>query len=206
MNRLSLVLLSIILFIFWSCNKTKKSIKKDELISYISDPRNDLIKEKEINGIKLVLLFEPSSLLALTDYEAADNKDETLLNKLNKKYTDHYYFILKISKNGKEAIRQLGSDQKYSDMVQTFSFGMSDYINLIIPPTDTISLSNYVFEQTFGLTDANRILLCFPKSKAIDGEAIYINVGECGFGIGTTRFEFKRSSIENIPPLQVNSQ
>jgi len=44
---------------------------------------------------------------------------------------------------GKEVIRQMGGFDKYSDMVQVFSFKMGEFVNLTTPQKDTVALTDY---------------------------------------------------------------
>jgi hypothetical protein len=126
----------------------------------------------------------------------------TARDSIQKKYAANYYFLLKYSKDGKEAVRQLGSFSRYSDLVQVLSFQMHRFINLTTPQKDTIELADYLFYQTYGMSDGNTVLLCFERKKLANKEQLYINVGECGLGTGNLTFSFNQKDIIKVPLLK----
>jgi hypothetical protein len=50
-------------------------------------------------------------------------------------------------------------------MVQVLSFQMHRFVNLTTEAKDTLPLRDYLFDQTYGLTDGNSVLLCFEKQN-----------------------------------------
>jgi hypothetical protein len=197
--RLAFICCFLILF---SCGNPVSRLNKEQLLSFIANPKNALCQQQEIRGFKVQVCYEPSSLIAIREYEANSHKDSLIYDRLMKKYAYYYYFILKFSKNGKEAIRQLSGFDQYSDMVQKFSFGMSEFINITVPPGDTILLSDYIFEQSFGMSDANTLLVSFQKERLKHADEINFNLFECGLGIGNTRFKFTGAAIDKVPLLE----
>jgi hypothetical protein len=190
-----------ICFLLLSCHVHKSLVSKGELIKYINDPKNGLLQQQEVNGIKVEVSFQPLSLMVSQELKFVKKIDSITIDSISKKYQNQSYFLLKYSKNNKELIRQLGSYARYSDMLQVLAFQMQSYINITTPKQDTVVLSDYVFEQNYGLGDANTILLVFVKDKLKDANKIEINVAECGFGIGDLKFSFKKSDIDGVPKL-----
>jgi hypothetical protein len=186
-----------------ACSSYRKQMSRVELISYINDKDNGLVKEQESNGVQVKLSFEPSSLLAAQQLSAMPAASKVVIDSTQKKYTANYYFLLKFSKGGKEAIRQLGSFSRYSDMVQVLSFQMHRFINLTTPQKDTIALADYLFDQTYGMSDGNTILLCFDRTKLIGKDQLHINVAECGLGTGNLTFSFNQKDISKVPVLKL---
>ena len=178
----------------------QKYISKNDLIAYISDKKNGLIRLEDINDIQMQLTFHPSSLLVAQEL-GSRLKDTASIKKLEAKYSSHYYFILKISKNKKEVIRQLGSFDRYSDMLQILAFKLPEYINLTAAPKDTLPLADYYFDQTYGMSDGNSMMLSFNRAKLAALKDININIGECGLGIGNQTFSFKIKDLEKVPEL-----
>lgn len=180
------------------CRHTESIVSRDELIKYINNPKNGLVKEQEVNGIAVRVSFQPGDMLVRQELEAG--ADTATIDSLKRKYNHQYYFNLKFSKNGKEAIRQLGGFNRYSDMVQVLSFRMAQFVNLTTPMRDTVELSDYIFDQTYGMSNGNTVLLSFDKSQ-IRGKEIYINLAECGFGTGALQFMFNKNDIDRMPML-----
>jgi hypothetical protein len=184
-----------------SCSSRKSIVSKEELISYINKKENGLKQEQEVNGIKVSLTYQPGSLLVARELEDGQGKDADLVKGLESKYDSNYYFFLKFSRDNKEAIRQLGSFGRYSDMVQVLAFQMHNFINLTTPQRDTLALGDYLFDQTYGMSDGNTLLLSFSKEKVLKSSALEINIGECGFGTGSMKFILDKKDIENMPKL-----
>lgn len=98
-------------------------------------------------------------------------------------------------------IRELGGFSRYSDMLQVFAFGMQEYINLTTSHNDTIPVADYFFDQTYGTSDGNSILVSFSKAQINDRKDIDINLAECGLGIGNLKFHFQKTDMDEIPAL-----
>jgi len=201
MKRNSWAIIAIVSIILSCCGSRHKLLDKRSLEGYIRQPKHGLIQEAEEEGIHVSLSVEPTGLLVAQEWGPSGKKDTAGLHKLEQKYGKNYYFLLKFSKNGKEAIRQLGSFARYSDMVQVLSFQMQQYVNITTPSHDTVQLNDYVFEQTYGMSNANTLLLSFPKDRMNKSERVEVNLAECGFGTGNLRFIFRKKDIDDIPEL-----
>ena len=188
------------LIIVFSCSSKVTRVNKEKLISYV-EHNQDLNQEREINNIKVHIKYCPYQLMVLQELDNGKKFDSAKLNELEKKYSPQYYFRLSFSKDNKEVIRQLGSFQRYSDMLQVFSFELGKYINASTERNDTLSLTDYAFEQDYGMSSANNTLLVFKKSDFDKAKNIHVNVGEFGLGIGSLQFVFDKKNIERVPLL-----
>jgi hypothetical protein len=193
-----------IMFFLTSCGKTENKLSKQELTQYIGNKKNGLVKDQEINGTRVRLSYQPACILVTQELEDGQKNDSTIIKKLEEKYNSHYYFLLRFSRNGKEAIRELGSFSSYSDMVQVLSFQMANFVNLTTVQKDTVMLADYLFDQTYGMSDANTVLLSFEKSKIEKSKSIEINIGECGFRTGAMKFILNKEDIDKMPELDYN--
>jgi len=187
--------------LLYACGSSEKTMGRAALVKYINQPSNGLMQEQEVNGVNVRLSFQPTGMLVAQELPEGRTVDTAKVHALEKKYSRNYYFLLKYSKDGKEVIRQLGNFSRYSDMVQVFSFEMHRFINLTTSQHDTIPLADYLFEQTYGMGSGNTMLLSFEKEKLLHAGSIDINVGECGLGIGSLRFEFDPKKLERAPRL-----
>jgi hypothetical protein len=176
-------------------------VGKRDLVKYINDRRHGIVQEQEVAGVRAKLSFEPSCLLVGQELSTGGKGDTGTFGQLKRKYDNNYYFLLKFSKDNKEIIRQLGSFSRYSEMVHVFSFQMHQFVNLTTIAHDTAELTDYVFEQTYGMSDGNTILLAFAKNKTGNSDEIEINIAECGLRIGNLKFRMKRRDIERVPEL-----
>ena len=121
----SLVMLYMVILTF-SCNS--KLVTEDELKRYVVDKGNGLTKKVETENYRVQMTYRPTDLLVAQ--ELGSSHDTASIGKLRKKYGNHNYFILSLSKNEREAI-QAGTmpyDQ-FSELLQTISFRMAGFVN-----------------------------------------------------------------------------
>lgn len=185
-----------------SCQNAR--LNKDQLLRYIGKS-SALTKEEDIDGVKVRLQYQPGDLLV---EQALGNggkremaKDTAWIRELENRYGGQYYFKLSYSKDNKEVIRQLGSYDRYSDMLQVMSFQMGKHITAITDNQDTLALADYLFSQEYGMTNANRLMLVFRKQDLEKAKNFAISIEEFGLGIGTTRFEFRKDDLDRTPRL-----
>lgn len=186
---------------FFSCNSTPRVVSKSELLKYIQKPGNGLTHTREANGFNIQLVYQPASLLIGRELQESGKGDSATLHELEKKYQNYYYFTVRLSRNGQEAIRQLGSFARYSSMVQVLSFQMDQFVNLTTNLHDTIPLTDFLFEQTYGMSTSNNVLLGFSKAALGKSDRMDVNIGEFGLGAGVMQFPFRREDLEQVPVL-----
>ncbi len=184
-----------------ACSGSPKAMSRVELIKFLGDKDHGLSQEQEVNGIQVKVSYQPSSLLAAQELNNERLPAASVIDSVEKKYKKNYYFLLKFTKDGREAIRQLGDFSRYSDMVQVLSFQMARFVNVTTPAKDTVSLTDFLFDQTYGMSDGNTVLLCFDKEKLQNKKEIEVNIAECGFGTGSLKFHFDQKDIERVPSL-----
>jgi len=187
-----------------ACSSKQRLMSRRQFVKYINDPNHGLVQKTKVGDVDVQLSYEPSGLLVAQELTAAGAGKKPVLDSLEKKYSHNYYFLLKFSKDNKELIRQLGSFSRYSDMVQVLSFQMQQYINLTTAVHDTVEMSDYAFEQTYGMGNANTLLIAFPKEKIGAADRLDVNLAECGFGIGSLKFNFDKKDIDRTPRLDYN--
>ncbi|WP_205511073.1 hypothetical protein [Longitalea arenae] len=184
-----------------ACSGTPKTMSRAELVKFIGNKEHGLSQEQEVNGIKVQVSYRPSALLAAQELGNGQLPPPAVIDSIESKYKKNYYFLLKYSKDGREAIRQLGDFSRYSDMVQVLSFQMPRFVNVTTAAKDTVPLRDYLFDQTYGMSDGNTVLLCFEKAQLQNKKDIEINVAECGFGTGNLKFHFEEKDIKKVPAL-----
>ncbi|MFZ6011385.1 MAG: hypothetical protein ACOYXT_13640 [Bacteroidota bacterium] len=173
----------------------------EELNKFIVDEKNGLTQKAEINGYTATVTYRPTDLWI--HQEAGLASDSAMFNALNKKYAGYYYFILSLSRENKEALHQVeGGMGQYSELVQTLSFRMSEYVNLTTSAQDTIPTGDFMLNRTYGLSDATNLLFVFNKEKARGQEWVQFNLNEFGLGIGNQRFRFRTEDLEHAPRLK----
>jgi hypothetical protein len=182
-----------------SCSSPEVNTE-EELNQYIQDADHNLFKRTEINGYTLTVTFKPTDLIIAQELgDGLGSQGD--LDHLRKKYSSYYYFILSISKNNREALQPSEAGDQYSDLVQTLSFRMNEFVSLTTSAQDTIPVGDFMLNRTFGLSANTDLLFVFNKGKASGKDWVQFNLNEFGLGTGNQRFRFKIKDLENVPTL-----
>lgn len=194
-----MVLAIAILFTLNACSDD--FLLESELQAFVLESKH-LSKEREYKGFNVKLSYRPNDLLIAQ--ELGGNKVSLPeLNSLRGKYEGYYYFVLRLSKEDKEALYQSQSvSGQFSDLVQTLSFRMSNYVNMTTSGKDTIEVADYVFPRTYGMGGATNLMFVFNKADASQDEWVQFNLKEFGLGLGNQNFRFKREDLENAPHIK----
>jgi hypothetical protein len=192
-------LIVVLVLLALSCT-TPEYLTPEELNKFISDADNGLIQKNEVNGYVLEVAYKPTDLWVHQEIEG-ESVDAKKIKSFRSKYDPYYYFILNLSKNNNEALQVDGNFGQYSELVQTLSFRMNDYVNLTTAAQDTIPTADAILNRTFGLSEATSVLFVFSKEKAKGKEWVQFNLNEFGMGVGNQRFRFKVKDLEQVPHI-----
>jgi hypothetical protein len=182
---------------------TPEFLSEKELKAYVRDAENGMSKEREFKGYKVNVTYRPNDLLVAQETRGETIVDSVELARLKGKYNNYYYFLLSLSRNNKEAEYQAGGGMgQFSELVQTLSFRMSEYVNLTTSAQDTIPVGDYIYPRTYGMSDASTLMFAFNKEKAKGKEWIQFNMKELGLGIGNMNFRFDTEKLEHTPKIK----
>ena len=184
-----------ILVCFVSCKK--RITNKADLITYINDPRNGLQKSQRVREIQVGLTCKPWQLMVSKSKLQGGSLENA--NKIK----DKLFFVLSLSANNKELLKQLPFSQ-YSEIVQVLAFRMNSFINITPDRDKTVEPLNCTFQQTFGMGLANNLLIVFDKKKLISASNIRVHIKEFGLNIGDLYFDIDVSDIKKIQDITVN--
>ncbi|MEX2235384.1 MAG: hypothetical protein WD824_24685 [Cyclobacteriaceae bacterium] len=175
-------------------------VSPKELTSFILEPENGLVKKKEVNGHNIEVLFRPTDLLI---YQEAKNQllDEDHYRSLRRKYDPNVYFILKIQKGDREALRFQNHPYQYGALVQKLSFGMTDFVNLTTS-SDTIPVMAFSIDRTYDLGNSTKLIFVFDRKKVENHEWVQFNLSEFGLGLGYQHFRFKVDDLKRLPSIE----
>ncbi len=199
MTRLYLAV--ILLFAITACQP--EFLTKEELSAYVSDEENGLKKSVDLGNSRVEVLYRPTDLMVQQEL-GSEPADTSILRTMRGKYDGYYYFVLSLSNNNKEALHQTGGAQ-YSDLVQTLSFRMNDYVSLTTSAQDTIPVGDFILNRTYGLGSSTDLLFVFNKERALDKEWVQFNLNELGLGIGNQRFRFRVKDLQKVPKIKFNT-
>jgi hypothetical protein len=172
----------------------------EELTKYISDPDHGLVQHTEANGYSMDVTYKPTDLLVLQ--EAGNRADDLKITALRDKYSKYCYFILSLSKNNQEALHQSNNFNQYSELTQTLSFRMNNFVNLTTSAADTIPTSDFALDRTYGLSRSTSVLFVFKREKITGKPWVQFNLNEFGMGVGNQRFRFATRDLEDAPKIK----
>lgn len=182
-----------------SCNSPEYLPEKD-LHSYVLDEDNELAKSVAAGNTKIKVIYRPTDLLVAQELRSSASPSREEIAGKREKYRHHYYFILSLSQSGKDILTPNGQ-AGFSELLQTISFRMNEVVNLTTSQRDTISVADFVYNRTFGLSNSTDILLVFDKSEIGKTEKIWINLDEFGLGLGRQSIEFDVRKLEEAPGI-----
>ena len=193
----SIILLSLVSLL--GCQPRQMSF--DDLSQYIADEDNGLVKTVKIGSVSMQVVYQPTEIWVKRELASKHIKRGDI-DEIRTKYDSYLYFLLSISNDGREALHQF-SGTDYSDLVQTASFHMHEYVTLSTSSGDTLEVADFVLNRTYGLNASTDILFVFDKSRLHDPTWLQFNLKEFGIGIGHQQVRFEMSALENIPEVNL---
>jgi hypothetical protein len=194
--RIAVILLPAILL---SCG-TPEYLSEPELLAFCQDEDHGLTKTIVSGDVSTRLTYRPTDVMVSQEMKTSADPSSDKIATLREKYSPYYYFILSLSRSGKEVLNSSGGHTEFSSLLQTISFRMGEVVNLTTPSRDTIPLTDFVYNRTFGLSASTDILLVFPRSDVKD-ETIQINIDEFGLGAGKQSLIFKTEDLNTVPRI-----
>jgi hypothetical protein len=188
-----------LIFICMLYGCSSKRLSKEQYNEYVSDESNGLKKSVAVGNTTVGVTYQPTDLWISQELSNTPITEEKI-SAIRQKYSPNLYFILSLATGDKEALHQSGG-QQYSDLVQTLSFHMSEYVS-VTTSNDTIPVGDFILNRTYGMSGSTDILFAFNKDKAKNSDWIQFNLNEFGLGIGNQRFRFDTSDIENCPSVE----
>jgi hypothetical protein len=202
MIRLRLIDFIILTNLFMGCAISEVDSEQD-LINYISNPDHRLTRKTESNGYQLAVTFKPTDLLVLHETSELEVSD-SVLNTLRRRYSGYHYFVLSLSRANGELL--LGAQEgQFGTLMQTLSFGMSEYVTMTTSDNATITVSDFILNKAYGLNGSTDLLFVFDKTQSRLSDWVQFNLNEFGLGIGNHRFRFSVNDLESAPKIKFRS-
>lgn len=191
--------LAMIAVMFCAC---KRQLDKEAYVEYINDPKNGLIKEKNVNHVQMKLWYKPTGFLV--EQHIGNNKPTPgLIDSLRKHYAQYMYFVLSMSKNNQEILNHLAADRaRFGAMVNQLAFGMGEKVTLVQNHEDTLQLADYHYARMYGVGTSTDILFAFKKGKLEKNGELVFYLQDFGLLTGNTKYKFRNKDIINIPELK----
>lgn len=177
-------------------------LREEELAEYVLDADNGLTRSVDYNGYQAKVTYRPSDLLIVQETGGVVDIKKQELDRLRKKYSDHYYFILSLSKNNREALYSSGHYGQFSNLMQTLSFRMRNYVKMTTSEKDTIEVADYIYSRTFGMSRGSNLMFVFSKEEINEDEWLQFNLKEFGLGLGNQNFRFSLEDLKEVPKIK----
>ncbi len=197
------VFLILILGVYLLVSCAQKSFETQEALwSYLKDEDNGYLQQKNINGYDFSLLYKPTDLLVAQELGA--NRSQEKIAALREKYKKQLYFILSMSRNGKELLSTTPKNrQEFGAMVNQLAFGMRDKVHLFTQKKDTLAMLDYNYPRMYGMSQATTILFVFPrKDKYLSEETLNFTIQDLGNYTGEVKFKIQIDKIKKEPELK----
>ena len=186
------------------------SLEPKEYISWISNPENQLVKEKYVGGLHLKLQYLTPEYLAYNDIQKQSlERTDFVLDSVLSFYENGYSFTLTLSPDERKVE---GKDVMYSDITSLNDF-QERVLQMNFELGDMIELStsdNFLkpaissFENVYGLKKGRSIYIVFVDEKnTIKGEDIKVSFDDLIFNTGKSSFNFTYKQLNSIPKLKI---
>lgn len=193
-----------IIFTYILCGCGPKRLSREDYSHYVSDKSNGLTKSASVGNTTITVSYRPTDLWVHQELNHV-SATKRQITSAREKYSASLYFVLSFSTDSKETLHQ-STGQQYSDLVQTLSFHMSDYVSLTTSANDTIPVSDFMLNRTYGIGGSTDLLFVFNKEKINNIDWIQFNLNEFGLGIGNQRFRFKTKDLDNCPEIKFETK
>jgi hypothetical protein len=185
----------LVLCFMFSCKHTINN--RSQLIQYVNDLENGLTSHKEINNITTSVNYTPWQLFAIKEKDIRDRE------KFSSKYQlkDKLFFVFSLSFKNRELLKQLNYEQ-YSEIIQVLSFKMNEFIELIPDSGQPVEPEICQFQQTYGLSKANSLIIAFKKNRILSYKHLTVRINEFGLNTGNLNYVFNVNDINRIPEIK----
>jgi hypothetical protein len=192
-------LLIFFLFTLTACRQTVHS--EEELLQYIQDPENGLIKVMQEGDVEAQVYYKPSILLAMQELKTRNYVDR---EKVEAEYDKNLCFMLSLSKNDQELEAfYYVTGNNFEEKVRELAFGMSQYVHIETDKGTTIALQDYIYPRMYGGSGKSTMMLIFEKEKFSGLKKFSLVLNDPGIGIGREKFVFEMRDIEKVPDLKL---
>jgi hypothetical protein len=195
--------IGVICLVIWQCSCSPCELSSDALIKWVDDEKNGLVETREIGDFIYRLKFQPVDYTIAKELYNNKSRPVDIIQKRNELKSLEYY-TLGLTTVGRKDILHFGNpeEDEYSMKLEYFNTMAEADIQLVVG-SDTLPCALYQFEQTFGLSQYNNILLAFENTDSTFSSDRQIIFNDQVLGNGTVKFKIDNSKIRNTPTLKV---
>lgn len=175
------------------------SLDTADYITWIENPDNGLVVNKDMNGLVFSLQYKPYEYEVMLQEKRALQGDE--MHAIIDSISDMQYYTFRIAtESGTDVQRYLAhDDQEYYARLEYFSLQMQNDIALI-DGNDTLPCLMFHYERTYGIDPRATFVMAFnAKQKSTDSKTLLFT--DRVFGSGPVLLTIESSSLQQIPQL-----
>lgn len=185
-----------LLFLFSGC--WMKTISPGELQQFVDDPENELKVSANKGNVSIQVLYRPKELVFLPrvgDDQIAWKKQLAEVDSLD-------YFLIRLSRGGKEIENALaGDEKKFSDLVSYLSLGIAQDLTLV-NAADTLAPLDVMYSRTFGASEATSVMVIFKSHLKTRSGVATLRYQDHFLSTGLSEFTFSTKNIKSIPSIK----
>lgn len=180
---------------------SSKELSRDELIEFVSDADNGILKHANSNGYDIELQYQPIDLLFADELDSKRTDFVQKRDSLKNAYRNFYYFKLSISK-GQQSIERYfaASPDKYKLLIAHLTSTIGADFRLTCG-NNTMPVFDIVYTPFYGTSQTTNVMLVFEGSCQIK-EGIKVLYQDSFFGCGLVEFNFDGDALSSIPSLK----
>ena len=210
MNTIFYILL-FILFSLQSCRHTLIS-NEQEYLNWLRNEKNNLIKTKYINNLKISARFLPAEYLVYKEIKGdlkKENRNHEIDSLLNI-YSQSLTFIITISPDDREGEQfdimyfNIENKEDYYERAHKLNFNISEYISLTTRKSEYAPVL-HTLENTYGLSNSRNIYIVFSETAdngdLFSSKTLDLVFNDLIFETGISHFIFKKFDLTKIPKI-----
>jgi len=176
---------------------------------------DDFVKEYKDQEYHASCAYMPSDLMAISELRGEISRngkiERRMFDSTRKKFSNAYYFVLKLGMNNGHSILQHGirGQQEYTLRLNDITFNMGRRAYLLTDAADTIRAEIADFQRSYGMSPDVSVLFAFSKNKVKAGApgVIKFVYEDAYFGISQPLvFSFDQDALhKRLPEINLNN-
>lgn len=203
-NKLKEIILIVFSIVFMQCHNTIDD--KAELMRWMANKNNGLIKQHSGNGFLLTLKYLPPEYLAINEVDSdGGNSTKSYSEYLNNFKYSRTFLLTIAHDNTKVDITNYNvfSMPEYKQRIEELNFKIKDYIYLKTEKGKKYAPVLSTMENIYEIGNRKSIYLVFSddKERILSTETLDVVFQDEFIDTGISHFVFKKKNIDNLPVL-----
>lgn len=181
----------------------KRTLTPAELVKWVKNADNALLRKKTIGGLQLEALYCPVPYIIANELKS-NHLPKAVYQKRAKVLSKLQQYQLQLAVTEREAttvVNWMIADNSASEKrLNYLSFGMQQHIYLV-EGNDTLPCVSYHFERSYDAAPHRTFLVGFDNKNTTGDKVLVFDSPE--FHTGPIKIRFKEDAINNIPSIKL---